>query len=61
MSARRPSENRLEVELVSVDVNDADARLRLAYKLLLRRAVLVDLSDEGENADRAGDKEVIGE
>jgi hypothetical protein len=38
MAAKRIQKLSIEVELVRVEVDDADARLRLAYRLLLKSA-----------------------
>ena len=55
--ARRTREPELEVELVSVVVDDADARLRLAYRLLLKSAGRVRMSEETEGTRRIDEEE----
>ena len=55
--ARRTREPELEVELVSVVVDDADARLRLAYRLLLKAAGRVRMSREIDSARRIDEEE----
>lgn len=61
MPSEKHSENTLDVEMVSVDVDDADLRLRLAYKLLLDAATLDQLTDESQNTSRSAGKKTKGQ
>ena len=54
MAEKRRSEPRLEVKLVSVEADDADARLRLAYKLLLKAGARSTLPGQIEYPNRTG-------
>ena len=57
MAAKRNREPELEVVLVNVVVDDADARLRLAYRLLLKSAGRVQKSRETESTRRIDEEE----
>ena len=54
MAGKRKREPSLEVKLVSVEADDADARLRLAYKLLLKAGARSILPGQIENPNRTG-------
>ena len=57
MAARRTRDPEFEVELVSVEIDDADVRLRLAYRLLLKATGRARMSREIESARRIDEKE----
>ena len=61
MTSDEHSENTLNVEMINVDVDDADIRLRLAYKLLLNAATLNDVTDESQNTSRSAGKKTRGQ
>lgn len=61
MPSDEHSENTLDVEMINVDVDDADIRLRLAYKLLLNAATLNDVTDESQNTSRSAGKKTRGQ
>ena len=61
MPGDKHSENTLDVEIVSVVVDDADLRLRLAYKLLLDAATLIHVTDESQNTSRSAGKKTRGQ
>lgn len=52
MMARRPREPELNVELVSVEVSDADARLLHAYRLVLKADRRVRMSSKTKDTKR---------
>lgn len=57
MAARRIREPNLEVKLVSVEVDDADARLRHVYRLLLKAADRNRVPQEIESTNRVDEEE----
>ncbi|MDG0867255.1 hypothetical protein GKO46_09255 [SAR202 cluster bacterium JH702] len=57
MAARRTRDPEFEVELVSVEVGDPDARLRLAYRLLLKATGRARMPREIESARRIDEEE----
>ena len=54
MAGKRKREPSLEVKLVSVKADDADVRLRLAYKLLLKAGARSTLPGQIEYPNRTG-------
>lgn len=54
MPVDKGSENTLDVETVSIDVDDAEERIRLAFKLLLKAAARNTITVKGKRPDRHG-------
>ena len=52
MAGKRGCEPSLEEKLVGVKADDADVRLRLAYKLLLKAGARITLPGQIENPNR---------
>jgi len=56
MPTQKHSKTPLVVEMINVEVDDADTRLRLAYKMLLKAAGHNTVSDQCKPTDRPKEK-----
>ena len=52
MPTQKHSENPLVVEMISIETDDADTRLRLVYKMLLKTAGHNTVSDRCKPTDQ---------